>query len=737
MVQGYYTLQEASKLLAMPVDELKQMAQKGKIRSFQDRGTLRFRIQDIQELARVRGGTSDPELVLGDATAPPPPPKSAASASKKSQPSPKTPAKQQAAPDVFDFDFGGDNVDLGADLPGPSSGSKSKPGSKSKKAAAPAGGDSDVRLVSDGSDVTFSIPKDSDIKLANSDVKISPDPLKPKTSLNQPTPSSGSKRPSQLALGSAAQPKSKLGGASSASRPASPHPVPTPQPVDSGVRLVPMDSDSDVKLLGSDDVPLGQSADPAATDSNVRLDKIGLPSADSGEGAMNLTEEINLDEEILKHQERVKDQPATKVKPKSELKLPSASPFELSDSDLELPAELRGGAVPKTPRKSKAGDDDSSDFDLAAQSPTADGSILLEGSDSGDFSLEASDGDEQVLHQDGASELTSSTSGISLNNPVDQGISLEGNEDAGDFDLSLEVEDTPKPAKSSPVDDSDSGFELTAQKAPKPKKAKPQADSSEFELSLDSDADAPLMKAPGESSEFELNLEDSGEGDAGTSESDSEFELTLDDSGHLAAVDDEPAPQVKAKAKAKKPASADEQDIFDTDFEVPALEESDDAAVTDSELESSDFDLALDDSELAQEDESGSQVVALDEDDAETVVDADGDAVVDDVDVEEESSDFQDLDQDVEVEEDGVDVDAETDEETQTVGQGRRETVIREKLIPAAPWGMLPVIFMLPCVVVMFLVGILGYELMKTTAGMQPPGPLTRALAEQFGTPIK
>ena len=38
MVQGYYTLQEASKVLGMPVDELKQMAQKGKIRSFQEIG---------------------------------------------------------------------------------------------------------------------------------------------------------------------------------------------------------------------------------------------------------------------------------------------------------------------------------------------------------------------------------------------------------------------------------------------------------------------------------------------------------------------------------------------------------------------------------------------------------------------------------------------------------------------------------------------------------------------------
>src|SRR5436853_358570 len=109
MVQGYYTLQEAAKFLNMPIDELKQMAQKGQIRSFQDRGTLRFRIQDIQELARTRGGSSDDhESALGDASLPPP---KSASGAKKGAPSPKTPAKAQAAPDVFDFDVNADSVD--------------------------------------------------------------------------------------------------------------------------------------------------------------------------------------------------------------------------------------------------------------------------------------------------------------------------------------------------------------------------------------------------------------------------------------------------------------------------------------------------------------------------------------------------------------------------------------------------------------------------------------------------
>ena len=83
--------------------------------------------------------------------------------------------------------------------------------------------------------------------------------------------------------------------------------------------------------------------------------------------------------------------------------------------------------------------------------------------------------------------------------------------------------------------------------------------------------------------------------------------------------------------------------------------ENDHATVADSKLERADIELTLDDSELANEEESGSQVVALDEEgEVETVADdEEGEvgAVADDLEVDEESSDFADLDQDVEVDE--------------------------------------------------------------------------------------
>ena len=71
MVQGYYTLDEAAKILGMSTEDLSHMAQKRDVRAFADRGTWRFRTQDIEELARRKGIGSNPDLQLGEATQPP------------------------------------------------------------------------------------------------------------------------------------------------------------------------------------------------------------------------------------------------------------------------------------------------------------------------------------------------------------------------------------------------------------------------------------------------------------------------------------------------------------------------------------------------------------------------------------------------------------------------------------------------------------------------------------------
>ncbi len=66
MVQ-YYTLEQAAHALRTTPEKVKEMAKKNEVRAFQDRGNLRFRAQEIDELARSRGLGSDQALPLGDA----------------------------------------------------------------------------------------------------------------------------------------------------------------------------------------------------------------------------------------------------------------------------------------------------------------------------------------------------------------------------------------------------------------------------------------------------------------------------------------------------------------------------------------------------------------------------------------------------------------------------------------------------------------------------------------------
>jgi hypothetical protein len=62
----FYSLEEAARVLGMSPDELKSKAQHREIRAFLDGGSWRFRVVDIDELARRRGLGSDAELRLSD-----------------------------------------------------------------------------------------------------------------------------------------------------------------------------------------------------------------------------------------------------------------------------------------------------------------------------------------------------------------------------------------------------------------------------------------------------------------------------------------------------------------------------------------------------------------------------------------------------------------------------------------------------------------------------------------------
>jgi len=62
----FYSLEEASRVLGMSPEELKAKAQHREVRAFLDGGTWRFRVADVDELARRRGLGSDAEMRLSD-----------------------------------------------------------------------------------------------------------------------------------------------------------------------------------------------------------------------------------------------------------------------------------------------------------------------------------------------------------------------------------------------------------------------------------------------------------------------------------------------------------------------------------------------------------------------------------------------------------------------------------------------------------------------------------------------
>src|SRR5215216_2178400 len=66
----YYTLDEAARVLQTTADEVRKMADDKKLRTFRDKGTLRFRAQEIDELARQMGIGSDADLQLGEVPQP-------------------------------------------------------------------------------------------------------------------------------------------------------------------------------------------------------------------------------------------------------------------------------------------------------------------------------------------------------------------------------------------------------------------------------------------------------------------------------------------------------------------------------------------------------------------------------------------------------------------------------------------------------------------------------------------
>ena len=456
-------------------------------------------------------------------------------------------------------------------------------------------------------------------------------------------------------------------------------PNPRNRSADSGVRLD-RGSDSDVKLVEESKSP---------SDSDIRLQD--SPRGNPGSSANIITEEIDLDAEEAKAKAKQgkggKPRAQTQYNPNMPV-LPTNSPYEISEPDLDLNK--------KRPKTTKDG---SSEHEMIAFDPDKARDDL----GSGEIPLLA--GDEEVDF-DGVPAPNAGNSGINLQDAVDSGISLEdGGSDELEFELSLDAESTPKPAPRTPPKGS---------KKPAPA-MKEEDSSSEFELSLDEDSSVD----PSSSSEFELSLDsgpdlslDSGP-DMSLENSDSEFELTLDEEGAL--TDD----------------SGEGKDIFEeTNLDLQSLGDVDDSASEvvsldqDTDLEESEFDIDLE----QVDDDTGSQVVSLDEEEADdaaaTVAQkrapaankakgaAKSKAVADDEDLE---MDFGEMDEDAQpkkkpTKKKAATAVADDDEEDLDDEDDLRSAAAPA---PAADWGPVPAIFLFPTFIVLFLVGIMCFELIQ------------------------
>jgi hypothetical protein len=655
MVQ-YYTLDEAAQILRMTPEKLKEMVRTNKVRAFQDRGTLRFRAQEIDEMARTMGLSSDAELPLGEA--PPPSPSKSPSPSKPPSSSKQRKSKMQPKIDdeevkVTDFTLSSDDesVPLGSN---PASGAvhstphttagkrKTTPPRPSQlgKQPAPRAEDSDVRLIGqDGAELDFNLTVDD-------------------------------------ASSKSGRGKSKVS----------------------------KEADSDVKLeRPADEIDLGKRGPKRPSDSDIRLESDdALPMAHHDP---LVTEEIDLDLEAMKAEQdanKPRQRPGTSGSDQHPA-LPTSSPFELSDSDIEVEVKPKKTGS-KSGKKSKvappppppAEKDSSDEFELTAFDEK---SSPLESSS--DAQIPLIEEDEEVS----LGELTggAGASGINLS-PADSGISLEqGGSDEIEFELTLDAGASPTPSKKKLADSQNSEFELSLQEGEGGESG--VESSSEFELTLDEDSSSSVVE-----SESDLEIQP---------ESDSEFELTLDEGGGLTPLEETAAL-----------AEEGEEAVEETDFDVPALEEdSEEMALEES---SSDFDLSVDESSV-EEDESGSQAVVLeDEEEAESEIDTDLDAEVEaEAEADEDVKPTKPRGRRAAGGDDGLELDLDLDTEGEVEAEEEEEgAVVGAAAAPPAEWGILPTLLMAPCVIVLFLVGLMGYEMIQGMWGYHKGAKVSRLIID-------
>jgi hypothetical protein len=269
MAKKYLNLEEAAQSLGMTPEELVRFRERGEIRGFADRGTWKFKSEDVEEFARSRDADSSPEVPILD-----------------DSPKPKSAVKDPLAGDSGMRRGGGSgrfnkasdsDVRLLLDetlVPG------NKDSDPEVVLSQLGTSDSDVRLVEDVGGLVDS-GSDSDVKListSSSEMDLSP---------KGGSSSDASDSDVQLVgASSSADIVSPSKGGSSADASDSDVKLVAPQDSDSDVRLAKpagkpngARSDSDVRLVGTDDLATVGSA------SDIRLSSGAGSSVDIGGGS--------------------------------------------------------------------------------------------------------------------------------------------------------------------------------------------------------------------------------------------------------------------------------------------------------------------------------------------------------------------------------------------------------------------------------------------------------------------
>lgn len=443
-----------------------------------------------------------------------------------------------------------------------------------------------------------------------------------------------------------------------------------------------LDSAEDFAFGFDNPPPSSVKVEKTGTDSNVKVDPpTGSgrhTSPKSGAGAQPV-DEIHLD---------ISGPPSSIARmPGASSKHPGGSPAGgLSGPKSQKNSGPVSGKIPGPTAGAVNPEDGSSDYELSLDAD----------SDSFELNL-GSESDEVDLGLDlspppGADR--GGLSGINLGRPADSGISLE------------------RP----------SGM-IAKPGGSKPSYNDPDLD---FDLSADSPADSDVS---GPKTSLRMEKPKSNNAQTSSLDSDSEFELTLDDNSGVvdSLSEDLLGPRTSS-------GDASQGDIFETDFEIPAMEddsESDVIAVDEYDLgegETSDFDLAISDADAPADDESGSEVIVVD-DEMELIEDGDGVVVEEDA-----IGAYDDLEQGASASQALRGASPYDDYDDQVVVEGGPVQIVEAA---PAPWGPLPALVLLPCLLLVFIGSLMSFELLRGMWGYHQPTPpgnvIVRGMANAMG----